>query len=280
MTFRNLHMHSVFDDGKDTCRDMLEACLQKGMPAAGVSLHSPMPFENDWAPDDAGPFVAEMERQKEDFSGRMAVFTGIELDMRSVGYVDMRPFDYVIGAVHHLPEVEPPLSVDHAPEITLRIFRDFFGGDPDAMAESYYRELLRVAECREAAVCAHFDLLTKFDEKYHFMRPESHRYHDAAMRALSALLDAGKIIEVNTGAISRGWRTSPYPAKEFLLEIRKRKGRVTVSSDSHAKETVDFAFGQAAELLKSCGFAETWQLFPDASGGKPFFAPVPLETSS
>ena len=38
MTFRNLHMHSVFDDGKDTCRDMLEACLQKGMPAAGISL--------------------------------------------------------------------------------------------------------------------------------------------------------------------------------------------------------------------------------------------------
>lgn len=276
MTFRNLHMHSVFDDGRDPCRDMLEACLRKGMPAAGVSLHSPMPFENDWAPEDTGPFLSEMARQKEAFAGRMAVFTGIELDTRSMGTVDTAPFDYVIGAAHHLPGVEPPESVDHAPEITLRLFRDCFGGDPDAMAESYYGELLKVADCREAAICAHFDLLTKFDEKYHFMRPESPRYRAAAARALSALLDAGKIIEVNTGAISRGWRTAPYPAKEFLLEIRRRNGKVTVSSDSHAKETVDFAFDQAAALLKACGFTETWQLFADERGGKPFFAPVPL----
>ena len=209
MVFRNLHMHSTFDDGKDTCHDMLEACLKVGMPAAGISLHSPMPFENDWAPENTEPFLAEMALQKEIFSGRMTVFTGIELDTRS----------------------------------------------------------------------AHFDLLTKFDEKYHFMNPESPRYQKAALRALNALLDAEKIIEVNTGAISRGWRSTPYPSKEFLLEIRRRGGKVTVSSDSHAKETVDCAFGQAVEILASCGFAETWQIFPNSNGGKPFFAPVPLEVS-
>ncbi|MCR4708378.1 MAG: PHP domain-containing protein [Clostridiales bacterium] len=279
MVFRNLHMHSTFDDGKDTCHDMLEACLKVGMPAAGISLHSPMPFENDWAPENTEPFLAEMALQKEIFSGRMTVFTGIELDTRSMAGVDLSPFDYVIGAVHHLPGVEPPLSVDHAPEITMRIFREFFSGDPDAMAEGYFGELLKVAECREAAICAHFDLLTKFDEKYHFMNPESPRYQKAALRALNALLDAEKIIEVNTGAISRGWRSTPYPSKEFLLEIRRRGGKVTVSSDSHAKETVDCAFGQAVEILASCGFAETWQIFPNSNGGKPFFAPVPLEVS-
>lgn len=276
MTFQNLHMHSVFDDGKDTCHDMLEACLQAGMAGAGISLHSPMPFPNDWAPDDIGPFVAEMERQKEVFAGRMTVFTGIELDVCSMMTVDVSHFDYVIGAVHHLPVENPPVGVDHAPEITLRLFREHFPGDPDAMAECYFNELLRIAECREAQICAHFDLLTKFDEKYHFMCPESPRYRAAAMRALSALLDTEKIIEVNTGAISRGWRTAPYPAKEFLLEIKRRGGRVTVSSDSHARETVSYAFYQVKELLLSCGLTETWQLFPDMAGGKPFFAPVPI----
>ena len=276
MTFRNLHMHSTFDDGKDTCHDMLSACLRAGMPAAGVSLHSPMPFPDGCAPAEAGPFVAEMARQKEVFAGRMTVFTGIELDAFSMGRLDLSPYDYVIGAVHYLPGVEPPFSVDHAPEITLRLFRDHFHGDPDAMAERYFDTLLRVAECREAAICAHFDLLTKFDEKHHFMNPESPRYQKAAMRALTALLEAGKIIEVNTGAMSRGWRTSPYPARAFLLEIQRRGGKVTVSSDSHAKETVDFAFDQAAALLRACGFTETWQLFPNPAGGKPEFQPVAL----
>ena len=31
---QNLHMHSTFDDGKDSCRKMLLACRKAGLPCA------------------------------------------------------------------------------------------------------------------------------------------------------------------------------------------------------------------------------------------------------
>ncbi|MBR1407334.1 MAG: histidinol-phosphatase HisJ family protein [Clostridia bacterium] len=258
MIRQNLHMHTVFDDGKDTCRGMLEACLQQGITSAGISLHSPLPFENDWSAAETAPFLAEMRRQKEAFEGRLTVYTGIEMDVLSTAVVDDSPFDYVIGSVHHLPVRENPPGVDHMPEVTARLIAEDFGGDADAAAEMYFRELLRVAENPRMAVCGHFDLLTKFDEKYRFFDPESPRYRRAALYAMDALCDAGKIFEVNTGAISRGWRSSPYPSTELLRELRKRNGRVTVSSDAHSRDAVACAFPQAEALLLDCGFTELW----------------------
>lgn len=258
MIRQNLHMHTVFDDGKDTCRDMLQACLEAGMTSAGISLHSPMPFANDWTAEDTAPFLAEMARQKEAFAGRLRVFTGIEMDVLSVDTVVDTPFDYVIGSVHHLPVRAIPPGVDHLPEVTAELIAVDFAGDADAAAEMYFSELLRVAENPRMAVCGHFDLLTKFDEKHHFFNPESARYRRAALRAMDALCDAGKIFEVNTGAISRGWRTVPYPSRELLAELHRRRAKVTVSSDAHSSKAVACAFPQAEALLRACGFREIW----------------------
>ena len=276
MIRQNLHMHSRFDDGRDPCMAMLSACEARGMTSAGVSLHSPLPFPNDWTPEDTGPFLAEMRALKAAFAGRMRVYAGLELDVCSFGYVDPGPFEYVIGAAHHLPVSDPPPAVDESPETTAETLEACFGGDADAMAEAYYAETARIAEYREADVCAHFDLLTKFDERRRFFNPESGRYVRAASRAMDALIAAGKIFEVNTGAISRGWRREPYPARALLLEIKRRGGRVTVSSDAHAAEAVACAFDAAERLLLSCGFTEIWQLEDGAGGGKPAFRPVPL----
>ena len=50
---------------------------------------------------------------------------------------------------------------------------------------------------------------------------------------MDALVSVGKIFEVNTGAISRGWRTAPYPSRWALEQLKRRSARVTISSDSH-----------------------------------------------
>ena len=121
-----------------------------------------------------------------------------------------------------------------------------------------------------AQIAGHFDLLTKFDERHRFFNPESPRFRKAALAAMDALADAGKIFEVNTGAISRGWRSAPYPSRDLLAELKRRGARVTVSSDAHAKDAVACWFPQAEEMLKACGFREIWQF-----DGKEF-APAPL----
>ena len=275
MIRQNLHMHSEFDDGHDSCGAMLEACFAAGMTSAGVALHSPLPYENDWSAADIKPFLAEMARQKALFAGRMKVYAGIELDILSLPLVKTSAFDYVIGAVHHLPVDMPPPSVDHMPEITRATLVRYFSGDADAYAQTYYEELAGLAEIPEVQICAHFDLLTKFDERFHFMRPDSQSYRRASLEAMERLAAAGKIFEVNTGAIARGWRSAPYPSEELLRALCGMHGRVTVSSDAHRVSDVTCAFRETEGLLRACGFTEIWQLADGEE--RPVFQPVPLD---
>ena len=70
------------------------------------------------------------------------------------------------------------------------------------------------------------------------------RYIKAWQKAADELLKTGKPFEVNTGAISRGYRTAPYPAKEIRNYIREHGGKLIMSSDAHAKENIAFRFDE------------------------------------
>jgi histidinol-phosphatase (PHP family) len=85
------------------------------------------------------------------------------------------------------------------------------------------------------------------------------RYVRGAMEAIQCAVERDLIIEINTGAMSRGYRTEPYPSRELLKEIHMRGGRILISSDCHRTEWIDFAFEQAAELARECGFREIWE---------------------
>ena len=79
------------------------------------------------------------------------------------------------------------------------------------------------------------------------------------------------IFEVNTGAISRGWRTAPYPDAFLLKELARKNARVCITGDSHAADALLTGYRQAAELLKACGFSGCWYL-----GARGFFeGPLP-----
>ena len=81
----------------------------------------------------------------------------------------------------------------------------------------------------------------------------------------------GARLWANTGAISRGCRSAPYPAPFLLRAIQERGGRICITSDSHSPRTLTSAFPLAAELALSCGFRETWLLTDEG------FQAVPLE---
>lgn len=101
---QNLHAHSVFCDGKNMPEEMIRACLTAGMDSAGISIHSPLPFENGWAAkaENVAPFLAEMQRLKAAYAGRIAVYAGVEWDVLSDAEW-LEPFDYAIGSAHFLP---------------------------------------------------------------------------------------------------------------------------------------------------------------------------------
>ena len=213
-------------------------------------------------------YRAEVRALADKYAGSIKVYLGIEWDV-SAAALDLSPYDYVIGSVHELP-VDGHRSVDANAETTARFLAECFGGDADAAAEMYFAEMDKVAARPEVGIVGHFDLLTKFDEQRGFFNENSPRYRRAAERAMEKLVAAGKIFEVNTGAISRGYRTSPYPSRELLTQLHRMGGRVTLSADAHSAGAIACAFDQAEALVRACGFEEIYEL---QDGG---FVPVKL----
>lgn len=260
MISQNLHMHSTWDDGRSSVEEMILASRDAGLASVGVSVHCPMPFPNDWEcpKERLEAYRAEVRALAEKYAGSIRVYLGIEWDVTAQA-LDLSPYDYVIGSVHEWPVSGYP-SVDADAQTTARCLDKCFGGDADAAAEMYFAELDKVAAREEVDIVGHFDLLTKFDEQQGFFDENSPRYRRAAERAMERLVSAGKIFEVNTGAISRGYRTTPYPSMQWLHLLREMGGRVTVSADAHHISGVTCAFDLAEKLVKDAGFDQIWVL--------------------
>ena len=260
MIRQNLHTHTIFDDGKNTPAEMAEAALRAGFSSLGFSGHSTLPWENEWSltAENIPAYLAAVEKTRRAFSGRLTIFSGLEWD--NLSDQDVTGFDYIIGSIHQLSLDGAHPSVDEAPEVTAEILARYFAGDAAALAEAYYAQYEAVADADFVDIVGHFDLITKFDEVRSFFDETDPRYRDAAMAAMERLLRADKLFEVNTGAISRGWRKTPYPSPALLKELRLRGARLVVSSDAHSAGAVDCAFSETEELLRSLGFRERWEL--------------------
>lgn len=270
MITQNLHTHSVWDDGRDTLEDMVRAALFAGLTSVGFSGHSPLSFQNDWtiAPERLADYRAEVRRLKAAYAGRIDVYCGLEWDLLSE--MPSPEYDYIIGSVHHIPVEGYVINVDHSPEATWTYLGECFGGNADAAAKMYFAQYAVLAAIGDVDIIGHFDLITKFDEQYHFFRTDSAQYRAAALEALEALVKADKIFEINTGAISRGFRTTPYPSDTLLKAIRRLGGRITITSDAHSTTGIVCSFDSAEQLALACGFREVWQFNGDS------FVPVGL----
>ena len=110
------------------------------------------------------------------------------------------------------------------------------------LAEAFFDAEARVVEVTKCDIIGHFDLMTKFIEVDPSMDLHHPRYVKAWQQAADALLKTGKPFEVNMGAISSGYRTSPYPSAEIRQYIRDHGGKMILSSDAHQKENICFQF--------------------------------------
>ncbi|HQQ40686.1 MAG TPA: histidinol-phosphatase HisJ family protein, partial [Clostridia bacterium] len=212
MNSQDLHTHSVWDDGQNTLEEMANAAVAANLDAIGFSGHSPLPYRNRWAlqADRLEAYKAEALRLKKLFAGNIDIYLGIEWDVMST--IPPTGFDYVIGSVHHVTVNGTIYSADATPETVETCLSDAFHGDADASARAYFTQLPALAKIPEVDIIGHFDLPTKFNETHGFYNEDSPAYTAAALEAMEALVKADKIFEINTGAISRGYRTTPYPS--------------------------------------------------------------------
>ena len=134
------------------------------------------------------------------------------------------------------------VPVDETAEILKGAAEKHFGGDIYALCEEYYRTVADVVNKTACDIIGHFDLVTKFQEKEPLFDTDHPRYVAAWKKAADELLKAGVPFEINTGAITRGYRTSPYPSGEIVTYIREHGGKLVLSSDAHSTDAIAYGF--------------------------------------
>lgn len=248
------HTHTTFCDGKNSPMEMAESAAGRGLTALGFSGHSYSPLDPHGTLDrDPSAYRRAVEEVRQRFAGTMAVFCGVEQDLYSPG--DGGDFEYAIGSVHFLHKGDVFCPIDWTPEGLRRGVKDLYNGDPYAMAEDYYKAVASLPDRTAARIVGHFDLITKFLDRDPLFDPLNSRYLTAAYGAMDRLLSAGMLFEINTGAISRGWRRTPYPHKTLLRYLCDHGVRILPGTDSHRADTVDFGLDLIEALAKETGFS-------------------------
>ena len=140
------------------------------------------------------------------------------------------------------------------------------------MIKKYYEDLPEMHDIvkRKIDVIGHVDIITKNNEILNFVDTSSKEYQTYAIESVRELAKKTDIFEMNTGAMSRGYRTAPYPENFILKELNRLGKGIILTSDCHNKDHLDYYFDESLEILKACGFGEVY-IYAD---GK--FVPKPL----
>ena len=267
-----LHTHSVLCDGKDTLEEMVQTAIDKGFDSIGFSGHSFMDIYAEFSMNEekVAVYKAEIARLQKVYGERIKIWCGLEKDNYTKLSTD--GYDYLIGSVHVMKYGDDILFIDWSADRTRETIEKYFDGDGFAYARHYYNALADLPNQGGFDILGHFDLLTKFNEQVpNLFDADCPEYRAAAIEAAEALVGKVKYFEVNTGAIGRGYRTTPYPAPFIIQEMKRLGFGAIISSDCHDRNFLDCGYEDAKRLLKEAGFTEHYVLKDEG------FVAIPLE---
>ncbi len=252
---QNLHIHTTYADGKDSPEEIVLAAIQKGFDSIGFSEHTYMSFSDypyQMTVADMLKYKNEILNLKEKYKNQIEIFCGLEYELFSDVPTD--GFDYLIGSVHYLKFDGKEVGFDRGVEEVKNYVNNYFNGDSLKFAQKYYETMLLLPQKNDFDILGHFDLLTKTNELNGFIDNSSKEYLNYGYEAIRNLKGKIPLFEVNTGAISRGYRTTPYPQIEFLKEFKKCGFGAVITSDCHDKNFIDCYYNEAREMLLEAGF--------------------------
>ncbi len=246
--FSNYHTHTTYCDGVDSPEALVLEALRLGCPEIGFSGHSYLPGDESWCMTEEGTveYCSEIRRLQLLYADRITIRLGVEQDILST--IDRSLFDYVIGAVHYVEKDGVRWSVDESRLGFRRMVSEAFSGDYYAAAEAYFALVGELYERTQCDVVAHFDLFTKFNEGNAFFNTSDPRYVHAAIAAMDQLARCPVLLEVNTGAMARGYRSAPYPESALISRWLSEGKELILSSDCHDKKQLLYGFDALRDL--------------------------------
>lgn len=271
MQLSNYHSHCTFCDGRSTPEDFVKFAISHGFRAYGFSSHSPLPFETFWnmSKDDMAEYLAEINRLKEKYAGRLEIYTSLEIDYLdetynpSIAYFQELPLDYRIGSIHFLPLSEH-LSEDNMVCIDGAFvdYKDsvdrYFEGKISKLVTRYFDSTLKMIEAGGIDIVGHMDKIYMNGHKCEGFSFDADWYQKPFKAVLDLIAQKGLMVEVNTKNLIK--KQQIFPRKEYLGLLKDMNIPVMVNSDCHYPDLVNDGRSEAFEILKEIGFRTTREL--------------------
>jgi len=264
MSWVNYHSHSLYCDGKANPNDFVKQAVKLGFPAWGCSSHAPVPFASRWnMPSDKLPeYMEELNRIIADYSGKIQVYKGLEIDYIEGlwGYhrssLDKIPLDYTIGSVHYIGQLPDGshFCFDGQPEAFFSGIELLYHNDFRKAVTAYYHAVIRMTEVDNPDIIGHMDKIKMHNTFRPYLNEEDPWYVGLVEETLEVIRQKGSMVEVNTRGLYKHTPPLLYPGKWVLERIHRKKIPVLLNSDAHHPDEIASGFTQAAEILQEIGF--------------------------
>ncbi|HHY54513.1 MAG TPA: histidinol-phosphatase HisJ family protein [Chloroflexi bacterium] len=248
MITSDLHMHSTHSlDGNNTIAEMCEQALNLGLTQIAITDHV------EWLPNgthqrpDFERYFAEIEMCRSRFTPRgLTLLSGLELGNPHEHRTEVDAllasydFDVVVGSMHWLAGQN------------IHYTRCFDGHDPYDVYARYFGEIEQIATTVDCEIIAHFDRIF-WPGTTRFGPPEVARIEAPVRRAMRAIAEHGRILELNTRFLTHtpGWNDALLTV---LCWYREEGGQfVAADSDAHRTAELGRNLAVAEQLITAAG---------------------------
>lgn len=245
----DLHTHSQYSfDGNESVSSLCVVAAARNIEILAITDHCDMVPGRDGF---SGFLRSENERTlafQNVHPEQVELLNGIEIgnainmpaETRSV--LESRSFDFVLGAIHFLPDGTDIYQMKLQTETDVnRMFQQYFGQLADLVEMGGFDSL------------AHLDyplrvLLGTVD------RPTIFQYRDLVEPILDGLVRQKIALELNTRG-TYDWQNRVGPEDWVLRKYRELGGtKITIGSDAHTLQRIGAGFGAAVAAMEKTGF--------------------------
>lgn len=247
----DLHIHSKFSfDGHSSVLNIVQAAQEHGVDIIAITDHCDMLD----GPEGYSSYLHnEQERIQafeEDIPENCAteVLYGIEIGNaidfpeRTRQFLACRQFDFVIGAIHFMPDGSDIYKLPYASAEEI-----------DSMFRAYFLSMQKLVDMGGFDTLAHLDYPLRV-LKGKIPSASVSQYRDLIEPILEGLVKKQIALEVNTRG-TYDWQNRVGPEDWVLERYRDLGGQyITIGSDAHTTTYVGAGFQEAISALKRNGF--------------------------
>lgn len=255
MAFKNLiDLHTHTDnsfDGHHSTMFLCETAYMKGLRAVAFTDHLEMDaFFRDSFDRTAIQSFFEVAKARSAFKGKLIVCVGAELGQAVYNkpvaekLLDTMKYDFVIGAIHNLPEVQDFYYMNFDDESI----------DYMELLRQYFEWELKLAEWARFDTLAHLTYPLRYIVGNYKKSVDMSKFSEIIDEILITLIKNQKALEINTAGLRQPIGVTS-PDESILKRYKELGGKlITIGSDAHYAEHLGAGIEQGYELALKCGF--------------------------